>query len=104
MAHQMLIDAWIKIHPEFVGHQLLLIDLIPNHLDLFEAQLVVRDFLLGPPWNRREVDQRHLHQELVVDNCSAMLQSRKKRDQYNYGGRRALTGRLYCVTTRTFIE
>lgn len=79
MAHQLLIDSGVKIHPQFVGHQLFLIDLIPNHLDLFEAQLVVGDLVLGPAWNRCEVDQGHLHEELVVDDGSAMLQAIKMR-------------------------
>lgn len=79
MAHQLLIHSSVKIYPQFVGHQLFLIDLIPNHLDLVEAQLVVGDLVLGPAWNRCEVDQGHLHEELVVDDASAMLKAIKIR-------------------------
>ena len=77
MVHQEFVHAWFNVYSEFVGDQLLLVDLVPNHLNLVQAQLVARDLLPGPCRYGLEVDQGHLHQELIVDDCSAILWPRK---------------------------
>lgn len=79
MVHQEFVHAWLNIYPEFVGDQLLLVNLVPNHLNLVQAQLVARDLLPGPRWYGLEVDQGHLHQELIINDCSAILRPRKRK-------------------------
>lgn len=76
MPYQVLIYRWVKIHSQLVGHQLFLIDLVPDHLDLVETKLVIGDLIPGPSRDLLQINQGHLNEELVVNDCSTVLQTK----------------------------